>query len=70
MLQILVQFAGTYLRECPEKQSSLNLSIVLFFFCFVEMFQSSFNCDSSLKIFSAEFSVEFSFIFFNLVEFE
>ena len=30
------------------------------------MFQSSFSCESSLKFFSAEFSVEL----FNLVEFE
>ena len=27
----------------------------------VEMFQSLLNCESSLKFFSAEFSVEFSF---------
>ena len=42
------------------KQSSLNLSIFVLFL-FVEMFQSSLNCESSLKLFSAEFSVEFSF---------
>ena len=41
-------------------QSSLNLSIFLLF-CFVEIFQSSLSCKSSLKFFSAEFSVEFSF---------
>ena len=32
VLQILVQFAGTYLRV-SGKQSSLNLSIFLFLFC-------------------------------------
>ena len=44
------------------KQSSLNLSIFLFF-SFVEIFQCSFNFESSaVKFFcSAEFSVEFSF---------
>ena len=47
--------------DSVRKQSSLNLSI-FFLFCFVEMFQSSLNCESSLKFFSAEFSVEFSFI--------
>ena len=31
----------------------------LFLFCFVEMYLSSLNCESSLKFFSAEFSVEF-----------
>ena len=56
-----MQFAATHLRECSGKQSSLNLCIFLFFFCFVEMFQFSFDCESSLKFFSAEFSVEFSF---------
>ena len=59
MLQILVQFAGTYLRECPGNKVLLNL--IIFLFSFVEMFQCSFNFKSSVKFFSAEFSVKFSF---------
>ena len=60
VLQILVQFAGTYLRECPGKKSSLNLS-TFFSFYFCQNVSVFINFESSLKFFSAEFSVEFSF---------
>ena len=56
VLQISVQFAGTYLRETKF----LEFEYFFFLFSFVEIFQCSFNFESSLKFFSAEFSVEFS----------
>ena len=43
------------------KQSSLNLSLFLYFFCFIEKFQTSLNFEFSLRFFSEEFSLEFSF---------
>ena len=61
MLQILVQFAGTYLKECTKNKVHWIWVFIFFFFCFVEMFQRSLNYESSLMFFSAEFSVEFSF---------
>ena len=59
-MQILAQFSGTYLRECPGNKV-LWIRVFFFSFLFVEMFQSSLNCKSSLNFFSAEFLVEFSF---------
>ena len=50
------------------KQRSLNLSIFLFFFCFIEKLQSSLNFQFSLRFFSAEFLVEFFFNWIFLVE--
>ena len=61
-MQILVQFAGTYLREYPGNKVLWNW-VFSFLFSFVEMFQFSYNFESSLKSFSAEFSAEFSFSF-------
>ena len=61
VLQILVQFAGTYLRERVWKTEFFEFEYFSFFFSFVEKFQFSFNFESFLKFFSAEFSVEFSF---------
>ena len=49
----LSAICGNFSERVSGKQSSLNLSIV--------MFQFSFNFESSLKFFSVEFSVEFSF---------
>ena len=67
----LVEFAGNLSVRVSGKQSSLNLSIFLFFLSFfffffffflvLSKFQSSLNFESSLRFFSAEFSVEFSF---------
>ena len=61
-MQIFVQFAGTYLRECSgNKVLWIWVFFTSFFFGLVDMFQSSLNCKSSLKFSSAEFSIEFSF---------
>ena len=47
VLQIFVQFAGNLSERVSGKQSSLNLSIFLFFFfCFIEKFQCSLNFES------------------------
>ena len=64
----LVQLGGNLSERVSRKQSSLNFSLFLFFFCFIEKFQSSINFEFSLRFFSAEFSVELSFsrIFFQL----
>ena len=59
-LQILVQFAELS-WESVRETNVLWIWVFFISFCFVEMFQSSFNCESSLKFFLAEFSVEFSF---------
>ena len=59
-MQILVQFAWNYLRECP-KIKFFEFEYFCFRFTFVEMFQFSLNFASSLMFFSAEFSIEFSF---------
>ena len=68
VLQFFIQFVGNLFERVSGKESSLNLSLFLFFSCFIEKFQSSLNFESSLRFFSAEFSVEFSFswIFFQL----
>ena len=58
-MQILVQFAGTY--QSVRETKFFEFEYFSFLFCFVEMFQGSLNSESSLKFFSAEFSVEFSF---------
>ena len=60
MLQILVQFARTYLRKCPGTKF-FEFKYLYFLFSLVGMFQCSFNFESSLKFFSAEFLVKFSF---------
>ena len=67
-MQILGQFSGNLSERVSGKQSSLNLSIFLFFFCFNEKFQSSLNFELSLWFFSSEFLVEFSFSWIFLVE--
>ena len=65
-----MQLAGNLAERVSRKQSSLNLSIFLFLFCFIEKFESSLNFESSLRFFSAEFSVEFSFSRIFLLEFQ
>ena len=64
-----MQFTGSYLRECPGKKF-FEFVYFSFPFCFVEIFQYSVNFESSLKFFSAEFLVEFSFSCLTLVEFQ
>ena len=66
--KFLIQFSGNLSEKVSGKQSSLNLNIFLFFYCFIEKFQSSLNFEFSLRFFSTEFLVEFSFcwIFFQL----
>ena len=59
--KFLVQFDGTYLRECPGKQSSLNLSIFLLFFLFCRKVAEFIKLQVFFKVLLAEFSVEFSF---------
>ena len=68
LLQISVQFVGNLSERVSGKQSSLNLGIFFFFFGFIEKFQSSLNFESSLRFFSAEFSIKFSFRWILLVE--
>ena len=71
MLQILVQFAGNLSERVSRKQSSLNLSIFLFFSIFLSFFLFFYRKVSefiSLRFFFAEFSVEFSFSWIFLVE--
>ena len=48
-----------------EETKIFEFEYFSFDFSFIEMFQSSLNCESSLKFFSAEFSVEFSFSYFS-----
>ena len=50
-MQILVQFAGNLSEIVCGKQSSLNLSLFLFFFCLIEKFLSSLNFESFLSFF-------------------
>ena len=61
VLQIFSTICRNLSERVSGKQSSLNLSIFLFFFCFIEKFQSSLNLESSFKFFSVEFKVEFFF---------
>ena len=69
VLQILSTICGNRSEIESRKQSSLNLSLFLFFFCFIEIFQSSLNFKFSLRFFSTEFSVEFSFSWISVVNF-
>ena len=65
----VLQIFSTICRKenVSRKQSSLNLCLFLFFFsfffffCFIQKFQSSLKFEFSLRFFSAEFSVKFSF---------
>ena len=59
--KFLVQFAGNLFLRVTGKQSSLNLSIFLFFFLFYRNVSEFFEFASSLRFFSTESSVEFSF---------
>ena len=57
VLQILVEFAGKLYERVSGKQSSLG--IFIYFFWFIEMFQSSLNVSLlqglwGLKVFSVE----------------
>ena len=52
------------MRECPGKKL-IESEYFSFLFCFVEMFQNSFNCKSSLKQNS-----RLNFLSVNLVEFQ
>ena len=62
MLQILVQFAGNLSERVSGKQSSLNLNIFpFFFFLFCRKVSEFIEFEFSLRLFSTEFSVEFSF---------
>ena len=72
--KFLVQFAGTYLWECPRKQSSLNLSIFFFFVLskrfrvlWIWVFFSSFLfCRNVSEFFEFEY-FSFKFLFNRIV---
>ena len=59
-MQILVQFRELDWGSVRETKF-IRFEYFSFLFNFVEIFQFSFNFESSVKFFSAEFSVEYSF---------